>query len=230
MDKSILSKCALGSQKFKERSSPPKDLKANPQLKGRKVWRGTVEARSLRGSRRGALGPSEPDTAWGLMLAQAVWGGVIRVTLRVVVSLATFPPGWFSWEQRWSLPPPEPESEDRASLPACAGCRGTERLMSVTLAVESREGHVRACVCVCVWVWLHQALKTQPQVALRSLAAAGPRLWGQVSWAGTPPATDHLCGPGQVNCLSVPEFPYVEAKQIILKWEEECFLHSAAEE
>ena len=152
MDKSILSKCALGSQKFKERSSPPKDLKANPQLKGRKVWRGTVEARSLRGSRRGALGPSEPDTAWGLTLAQAVWGGVIRVTLRVMVSLATFPPGWFSWEQRWSLPPPEPESEDRASLPACAGCRGTERLMSVTLAVESREGHVRACVCVCVCV------------------------------------------------------------------------------
>ena len=60
MDKNILSKCAVGSQKFKESGSPPEDLKVNSQLKGRKVWRGTVEARDLRGSRRGVLGSSEP--------------------------------------------------------------------------------------------------------------------------------------------------------------------------
>ena len=59
---------------------------------------------------------------------------------------------------------------------------------------------------------LHQALETELPVALRRLAAAGPRLRGQVSRAGAPPAPDRLCSPGQVSCLSVPEFPHLEAK------------------
>lgn len=55
MDKNILNKSVLESQKFKESGSSPGDLKINSQVKERKGLRGTVETRDLSGSQRGVL-------------------------------------------------------------------------------------------------------------------------------------------------------------------------------
>ena len=162
----------------KQSGSPPEDLKANPQLEGRKAWRGTVEARGLGGSRGGARGhrsrspPSpvlsrrsfRPVCLLCLRRSQfssdrvrpadtrSVSGGGAGAFKGRAVS-GHLPPAWFSWSKDGDcLPLPEPESEGWASLTACAGRGGAGRLTSVTLAVESREGctRVSACVCVCV--------------------------------------------------------------------------------
>lgn len=131
----------------KQSGSPPEDLKANPQLEGRKAWRGTVEARGLGGSRGGAPGPSEPFTpvsgsvqtlipsrvspllaeAVGLPLSslqtgygprtRAASAGVVRVPLRVVLSAATFPRRGFRGA-RMEAASPSLSPSPRAGLPS----------------------------------------------------------------------------------------------------------------